>query len=162
MRDALVCLALGAPFTMEAQAARSAGAIEATWRLLEWRVGTETLRPPVVDGLWVVRDGRIMLQLRRTARDSVVDRFSNGHYTISNASFAYAYDRGLDFARPAGSAPTAHDTLPFAGTRTFRESHTGQGTEYTTADGQSVLLVRGDTLVYSEHGVVVRRWLRAR
>lgn len=162
IRDALMCLAFAAPAVIEAQGARSGAPIEATWRLLEWRIGTDTLRPPFVDGLWVVRDGRIVIQLRRTVRDSVVDRFANGHSTITNGTFTYAYDRGLDVTRHAAGMATARDTLPFSGTRTFRETRTRNTTEYKTADGQSILLVRGDTLLYSEQGVFVRRWLRAR
>lgn len=162
IRNAIVCLAVAVPTTTSAQVARSSVKIEATWRLQEWRIGTDTLRPPVVDGLWVVRDRSIVLQLRRIARDSVVDRFANGHYTLANATFTYAYDRGLDVTRPPGKPMTVQDTVPFRGSRVFRETRTRDGTEYKTADGQSILLVRGDTLLYSEQGIFVRRWVRVR
>ena len=162
MRHAALCLVFAAPAAIEAQVARPGVSIEASWRLLEWRIGTETLRPPFVDGLWVVRDGRIVLQLHRAGRDSVLDRFASGHYTVAKATFTYAYDQGLDVTRHAGGTVSARDTIPFSGTRGFRETHTREATEYKSADGQAILLVRGDTLVYSEQGVIVRRWLRAR
>ena len=159
---AFLCLAVAAPAASKAQVARPDASIEATWRLLEWRIGSDTLQPPFVDGLWVVRDSRVVLQLRRTVQDSVLDRFATGHYTIASTTFTYAYDRGLDVTRHAGAIVSTRDTVPFTGTRAFRETHTGNATQYKSADGQSILLVRGDTLVYSEQGVFVRRWVRAR
>jgi len=142
-------------------AAAAGQPIEGSWRLLAHRVGQEILRPPRAEGFFSVRDGIILLQLRRMIGDTVFEFYGSGGYSGSADQFSYGYDRMVWVTRrPSGV--TAHDTIPFEGRRAFLARQTSAGVRYETDGARYVWEVLGDTLIYSEQGSWLRRWIRVR
>jgi len=133
--------------------------IEGTWRLTAHREGTEILRPPRVEGLLRVRDGLILVQLRRTVGDTLFEWYGSGTYSESVDRFSYGYDRMVGITRrPRGL--TRRDTLPFEGRREFGAHTAGPGVRYEAGDGLYTMEVVGDTLTDGTACVCVRRWVR--
>ena len=138
-----------------------ASPIEGTWRLVAHRAGQEVLRPPRADGWFSVRDGIVLFQLRRMAGDTVFEYYGSGTYAGSADRFSYAYDRMvLVTRRPTGVS--VHDTIPLKGQQVFQARSGGRGSRYEADGGRFVFEVAGDTLIYSEDGSWLRRWIRLR
>ena len=141
--------------------AASGQPIEGTWRLVAHRIGAEVLRPPRAEGFFRVRDGTVLLQLRRTVGDTLFEFYGSGRYSESADRFSYGYDRMVWVTRrPTGV--TRLDTLPFEGRRVFQAHFLARGVRYEADGGHYVLEVAGDTLNDSEAGAWVRRWIRMR
>ena len=45
------------------------GVIEGTWELVEWHVAGRVLRPPEMEGRWMVHDGVVMATRHRNGQD---------------------------------------------------------------------------------------------
>jgi hypothetical protein len=54
------------------------------------------------------------------------------------------------------------DVIPFKGPRLFQAPTGGGGSRYEADSGRYVFEVLGDTLIYSEDGSWLRRWIRVR
>jgi protein kinase-like protein len=135
--------------------------MEGTWRLVAQRVGEEVLRPPQAEGFLRVRDGVVLLQLRRTVGDTLFEYYGSGGYSGSVDRFSYGYDRMVWVTRRP-TRVTVLDTIPFEARRVFQAHSVGSGVRYEADSGHSVLEVVGDTLNYGEAGAWVRRWIRVR
>jgi hypothetical protein len=135
--------------------------IEGTWRLVAHRAGREVLRPPRADGFFSVRDGIVLFQLRRMVGDTVFGFYGSGEYSGAGERFSYAYDRRVSVTRrPTGVE--VRDVIPFKGPRLFQAPSGGGGSRYEADGGRYVFEVLGDTLIYSEDGSWLRRWIRVR
>jgi hypothetical protein len=135
--------------------------MEGTWRLVAQRVGEEALQPPQAEGFLRVRDGVVLLQLRRTVGDTLFEYYGSGGYSGSVDRFSYGYDRMVWVTRRP-TRVTVLDTIPFEARRVFQAHSVGSGVRYEADSGHYVLEVVGDTLNYSEAGAWVRRWIRVR
>ena len=138
----------------------NANPMEGTWRLVAHLAGQEVLRPPQADGFFSLRDGIVLFQLRRVVGDTAFEFYGSGKYSGSADRFSYSYDRMVWVTRrPTGVS--VRDMVPFKGPRVFQAPPGGGGGRYE-ADGGYVFEVLGDTLIYSEHGSWLRRWIRVR
>ena len=135
--------------------------MEGTWRLVAQRVGEEVLRPPQAEGFFRVRDGVVLLELRRTVGDTLFEYYGSGGYSGSADRFSYGYDRMVWVTRRPARV-TVLDTIQFEAPRVFQAHSVGSGLRYEADSGHYVLEVVGDTLKYGEAGAWVRRWIRVR
>jgi|TARA_B110000263_G_C15102365_1_gene415918 hypothetical protein len=70
--------------------------VEGTWELVEWHVGDRVLRPPEMDGRWMVHDGLVMATRHREGRDGFESTAGYGTYAWGPSSWTYGYDRSAD------------------------------------------------------------------
>lgn len=136
--------------------------IEGTWELVAWRIGSDTLLRPKVEGVFSVRDGVILWQIRGTHKNTVLNRVGLGRYTVDSSSFSYRYSSGLEVDRVMDGPTIVHDSLPFAGTRTFGLTRLNGEARYVTRDGRQPYTVAGDTLVIVQNGALSRKYVRSR
>lgn len=55
--------------------------VEGTWELVEWHVGDRVLRPPEMEGRWMVHDGLVMATQHRDGQDGFESTAGYGTYT---------------------------------------------------------------------------------
>ena len=82
--------------------------IEGTWRLVEWHSGGEIIRPPDMEGLWMVDDGHVMAIRHRTkpaGPGAFESTAAYGDYRWGPMTWTYGYERSEDIRGP--SAPEA-------------------------------------------------------
>jgi len=144
-----------------AQGTASARPIEATWKLVAWRIGNDTLRAPNVDGVFTVRDGVIVWRIHGVRGDTVLDRIGMGRYSVTGSAFRYEYSSGLEVDRVGQQQPVVHDSLPFRGVRAFRLVRHGADARYMSDDGRQVYTVRHDSLFVVQNGLLSRSYVRA-
>jgi hypothetical protein len=135
--------------------------LEGTWRLAAHRIGQEVLRPPRAEGFFSLRDGIVLFQLRRMIGDTVLEFYGSGGYSQSADDFSYGYDRMVWVTRrPTGIK--VRDSIPFKGPRVFQARYAAAGLRYEADGARFVFEIVGDTLIYSEDGSWLRRWIRVR
>ncbi len=73
--------------------------IEGTWRLVEWSSGGEVVRPPDMEGLWMVYDGHVMATRHRTepaGPNAFESTAGYGSYRWGPMNWTYGYERSED------------------------------------------------------------------
>ncbi len=70
--------------------------IEGTWRLVEWHVGDRVLRPPEMEGMWMVHDGWVMATRHRLGQDGFESTAGYGSYSWDATGWTYGYERSED------------------------------------------------------------------
>ena len=98
--------ALGAhPASAEAQdeapPADVRAVIEGTWELVEWHVGDRVLRPPEMEGRWMVHDGLVMATRHRNGPDDFESTAGYGEYRWGPMTWTYGYERSEDLHGPS-------------------------------------------------------------
>ena len=94
-------------------------AIDGVYTLEEWHIDGQVLRPPQVDGRFVLMHGTVMTVLLNDAQE--LNRTSNalfGTYVLDETSFSYGYDTRSGFTQTP-STTTVSRTPGFAGMRRF-------------------------------------------
>ena len=125
VRQGVVVLAalvlLGSPNGAAAQGDRPPehirAVIEGTWRLVEWHSGGEVLRPPDMEGLWMVHDGHVMATRHRTApagSRAFESTAGYGDYQWGPMTWTYGYERSEDLrgASPQEAELSITNELP--------------------------------------------------
>ena len=74
--------------------------IEGTWELTEWHVGDVIVRPPEMEGRWMVYDGVVMAIRHRTAPDDYHSTAGYGEYRWGPNTWTYGYERQEDWRGP--------------------------------------------------------------
>ncbi|MBM18110.1 MAG: hypothetical protein CL947_03540 [Epsilonproteobacteria bacterium] len=70
--------------------------IEGTWRLVEWHVGDRVLRPPEMEGMWMVHDGWVMATRHRQGQGDFESTAGYGSYSWDATGWTYGYERSED------------------------------------------------------------------
>ena len=97
--------------------------IEGTWRLVEWHVGDRILRPPEMEGRWMVHDGWVMAIRHRRGADGYESTAGYGPYRWGPTSWTYGYERSEDRRGPTPEeAPLRVTEIPL---RTFEITREG-------------------------------------
>ena len=134
--------------------------IEGVYSLQEWQLGSEVVRPPSVDGRFLLHDGVVITVLHnRVQETSQTTTASFGSYFLDAARFSYRYDDWSVFVQTAG-AITVSRTLPFEGMRVFTVISESNAVRLRSDDGLQEFLFAPDGLTYSENGKVQRVWRR--
>ena len=120
----------------EAPPADVRAVIEGTWELVEWHVGDRVLRPPEMEGRWMVHDGLVMATRHRDGPDDFESTAGYGEYRWGPMTWTYGYERSEDLR---GSSPddveltvTGSDPIRM---RTFRISREG---DMLVLDGETL------------------------
>lgn len=101
---ALLCVLAGFPATgQESPPDEVRAVIEGTWDLVEWHVEGRILRPPEMNGRWMVHDGIVMATRHRQSEDGYESTAGYGTYSWGATTWTYGYDRSED---RLGSSPT--------------------------------------------------------
>lgn len=116
----------GLPGTLRAQEGQPPvhirAAIEGTWRLVEWHSADEIVRPPDMEGLWMVHDGHVMATRHRT-RPAGPQAFEStagyGVYRWGAMSWTYGYERSEDLRGPSAEDPELSITHELPGMRSY-------------------------------------------
>ena len=83
--------------------------IEGTWELTEWHVGDVVVRPPEMEGRWMVYDGVVMAIRHRSAPGDYHSTAGYGEYRWGPDTWTYGYERQEDWRGP--TAETAELTV---------------------------------------------------
>ena len=75
--------------------------IEGTWRLVEWRVDDRVLRPPEMEGMWMVHNGLVMATRHRLGQDGFESTAGYGSYRWDATGWTYGYERSEDRRGPS-------------------------------------------------------------
>jgi hypothetical protein len=123
------------------------GVIEGTWELVEWHVDGRVLRPPEMDGRWMVYDGLVMATRHRDGADGFESTAGYGPYQWGPTSWTYGYDRSEDRRGPsADDAPLRVTTIPL---RTFE----------ITREGNHLILEDADQVLRWDYDIPERTFL---
>lgn len=96
--------------------------IEGTWRLVEWHSGGEVVRPPDMEGLWMVYDGHVMATRHRTkpAGPSAFESTAGyGSYRWGPMTWSYGYERSEDLRGASDRAAELTVTHELPGMRSY-------------------------------------------
>ncbi len=128
-----IVMALGVhPAPVEAQdeapPADVRAVIEGTWELVEWHVGDRVLRPPDMEGRWMVHDGLVMAIRHRKGSDDFESTAGYGEYRWGPMTWTYGYERSEDLHGPSPDgvelAVTGSDPIRMRTFRIHREGDT--------------------------------------
>jgi hypothetical protein len=147
---------------------RAKTAMEGTWRLEEWVVDGQALRPPQVDGRLSQHDGVIMIMMSWSRPALRKFFYGYGTYAFTDTDWSYAYDRYVAFTDADGSVSLSERSAAesatragFEGRRTYLMKFEGDKLILEHDGGQRLLVYEGDLFSYIEHGQPLRRWRRA-
>lgn len=136
------------------------GYVEGTYTLQEWHAGDEILRPPAVDGRFIIRDGVVATILKNWSKpESKVSGATYGRYSLDSSGFSYSYEDAT-FVTETPSEPKVSHKLIFDGTRSFTVSREADGLHLRRAEGKIEFVFSKELLTYSENGKVLRVWRR--
>ena len=80
--------------------------VEGTWTLIEWHVDGRVLRPPEMDGRWMVHDGLVMATRHRDGADGYESTAGYGTYCWGPTTWTYGYERSEDRRGPSSDDVT--------------------------------------------------------
>lgn len=136
--------------------------IEGTYTLQEWHAGEEILRPPAVDGRFMLHDGVVSVILTNGLLPSTkVSAATYGRYSLDSSGFSYNYEDATSVTETPSEDKVSHKLL-FEGTRSFTVSREADGVRLRRTEGNIEFLFTRDLLTYSENGKVLRVWRRVK
>lgn len=134
--------------------------VESVWILEEWHMKGEVVRPPKVDGRFIVHDNTCVTILLNRAVEEPWSYYTYGNYTWDASTFAMQFTE-TSFFKESASGITVSHKLTFDGQRkSFVISKQNNKVEMRADDGTE-LIVDGDTLIYGSKGKITRIWRRA-
>jgi hypothetical protein len=143
-----------------ASVAELRAAIDGVYTLEEWHSEGQVLRPPQVDGRFVLMNGTVTTVLLNDSQES--NRTSNaqfGKYVLDETNFSYGYDIRSSFTQTP-STITVSRIPSIAGMRRFAVSVEGNTVHFKS--GQQEFVFTPEGLRYSENGKLLRVWRRAK
>jgi hypothetical protein len=136
--------------------------VEGTYTLQEWHAGDEVLRPPAVDGRFVLHDGVVATILKNWSQQaSKLSAATYGRYSLDTSGFNYSYEDATFVTETPSETKISHKLL-FEGTRTFTVSREADGVHLRRAEGKIEFVFTKELLTYSENGKVLRVWRRVK
>jgi hypothetical protein len=127
-------------------------AVEGVYTLQEWHSEGKVLRPPQIEGRFVLMNGTVTTILLNDGEES--NRTSTallGKYILDETSFSYRYDTRSYFTQTP-SAITVSRTPPWEGMRRFAVSAEGKAVHFNS--GQQEFVFTPEGLRYSDSGLV--------
>ena len=133
--------------------------VEGVYALVEWHLGDRILRPPDIDGRFVLRDGVAVVMIRNWSDPaSKVTTARFGKYTLESAIFAYGYDDDTVVTETTSGTKVTH--RPAEAMRAFTVSSEADGVHLRRTEGQIEFFFSREGLIYSENGKALRVWRR--
>jgi hypothetical protein len=135
--------------------------VEATWILEEWHMKGEVVRPPKVDGRFVIHDNVFVVMLLNRAGEEPWSYYGFGKYTLDASTFSMGFDE-TSFFKESTSGVTVSRKLTWDGEmKSFGLDMENNQLHMRTADGSLELIVDGNSLIYKQSGEIARIYRRA-
>jgi hypothetical protein len=134
--------------------------IDGVYTLEEWHSEGQVLRPPQVDGRFVLMNGTVTTVLLNDAQEA--NRTSNaqfGTYVLDETSFSYRYDTRSSF-KQTPSNTTVSRTPVLAEMRRFAASIDGKVVHLKSEKQEFIFTPEG--MRYLENGKLSRVWRRVK
>lgn len=131
--------------------------ITGTWELLEWHVDGQVLKPPVVNGRALFRDGQVLAIFHRDNDGTRYEWTGYGSYSLDQSRWTYGYSHTLEVTQKAKDNTVVEGTreqTPFA----FRVE--GSTLVLDDQKGDRSFVFESDEFVYFQQGRPLRRWRR--
>ncbi len=136
--------------------------VEGTYTLEEWHAGDEILRPPAVDGRFVLGDGVVATILKNWSQQaSKLSGATYGRYSLDTSGFSYSYEDAIFVTETPAETKVSYKLL-FDGTRSFTVSQEADGVHLRRIEGEIEFVFSKELLTYSENGKVLRVWRRVK
>jgi hypothetical protein len=135
--------------------------IEATWILEEWYMKGEAVRPPKVDGRFIIHDNDIVVILINRAGEGVWSYYGYGKYTLDASTFSLGFDDVAMFTEST-SGTTVSRKLTWDGKmKSFAIRQENSNLHMRCDDIDFDLIVDGNTLTLKQAGKIARTYRRA-
>jgi len=125
-------------------------AIAGVYVLQEWHTEAGVLKPPAVDGRFVLKDGAVVTIIQNmsdAAKQTALALF--GEFRAEGCKFFYRYNNRL-FVTETPAGATVSRTLPWEGLREFAVTTAGKSIIFRTVDGEHEFNFSPKELRYSE------------
>ncbi len=86
--------------------------IEGTYELIEWDDAGVKLKPPEVEGRYVIRDGKVTWISHKNAGGKMVSNALYGDYVLGESVFAYGYGEWLEVVVEDGQTQVSREPKP--------------------------------------------------
>lgn len=134
--------------------------IEATWILEEWHMKGGAVRPPKVEGRFVIRDDAFVLILLNQAGEPPWSYYGYGKYTLDASTFAMGFDQEAVFLEKASGISVSRKPT-WEGMKPFGIKMENNQLHMRPAEGGSEMIVDGNTLIIKKDGKIARTYRRA-
>ena len=134
--------------------------VEATWILEEWHMKGEVVRPPKVDGRFIVHDNTCVTILLNRAVEEPWSYYTYGKYAWDASTFSMQFVE-TSFFKESASGIIVRRKLTFDGKMKSFAISTENNKLQMRADDGTEIIVDGDTLIYGSKGKITRIWRRA-
>jgi len=135
--------------------------VEDTWILEEWHMKGEVVRPPKVDGRFVIHDNVFVVMLLNRAGEEPWSYYGFGKYSLDASMFSMGFDE-TSFFKESTSGVTVSRKLTWDGEmKSFGIDMENNQLHMRTADGSLELIVDGSSLIYKQGGEIARIYRRA-
>jgi hypothetical protein len=130
------------------------------YELAEWHIDGVVLKPPQVEGRFILLNGTITTILHnRTSSGTQTTMVLVGKYVLDKAHFSYGYEDASIFTETPSGTSSSHKQ-PWEGERSFTAIATPDGIRFQSENGQQEFLFTAPGLRYSENGQTLRVWRR--
>jgi hypothetical protein len=129
------------------------------YELAEWHIDGVVLKPPQVEGRFILLNGTITTILHRTSPEKQTTMVLSGKCVLDKAHFSYGYEDASIFTETPSGTSSSHKR-PWEGERSFTAIATPDGIRFLSENGQQEFLFTTPGLRYSENGLTLRVWRR--
>jgi len=130
------------------------------YELEEWHIDGAMLKPPQVEGRFILLNGTITTILHnRTSSEIQTTSVLVGKYVLDKTHFSYGYQDASIFTLSPSGTSSSHKR-PWEGVRSFTPLVMPDGVRFRSENGQQEFLFTAGGLTYSENGQTVRVWRR--
>jgi hypothetical protein len=133
---------------------------EGTWILEEWYIKGQAVSSPKVEGRFIVCDNAFVLILLNRTGESPSSYYGYGKYTLGASTFSMGFDE-VEMFKESTSGFTISRKLPWEGMKSFEISTEKKQLHMRPADGDSEMVVDGNTLHIKQGGKIARTYRRA-
>ena len=131
-----------------------------SWILEEWHIKGQAMRPPNVEGRFIVHDNIWEIILFNNAGSKKISVAGYGKYNLDASSLAMGWDKYSLFIESA-SGTKVSNKLPWEGMLSFPISVENNKSKLGPSETKSEIIIDGDTLTFMKEGKIVRIWSRA-
>jgi hypothetical protein len=135
--------------------------VEATWILEEWHMKGEVVRPPKVEGRFVIRDNSVVLILLNRAGESPWSYYGHGNYILDASTFTMGFEETSFFKEAPSGITVSRELLWDGKMQSFVISKENSQLHMRCDDIDFDLIVDRDTLTLKQGGKLTRTYRRA-
>jgi hypothetical protein len=134
--------------------------VEATWVLEEWYIAGQAVRPPKVEGRFVIRDNAFVLILLNRSSVPPWSYYGYGKYALDASTFSMGFDEEAVFVEKASGITVSREPT-WEGMKPFGIDMENNQVHLLSDDGSTELIIDGNTLIIERKGEIARTYRRA-